>query len=77
MNGNLADGLTLMVIGMGTVLLFLCLMIFCMDIMSKIVIWLNGIFPEVIPETINNKQRTKSSNDEEVAVAVLSAILRK
>lgn len=77
MNENLANGLALMVIGMGTVLFFLCLMIFCMNIMSKIVIWLNKIFPEAIPETAGSKRTVKASNDEEIAVAILSAMMKK
>ena len=36
---NIADALNLMVIGMGTVLLFLCIMIFAMFCMSKIVLY--------------------------------------
>lgn len=77
MNENLANGLTLMVIGMGTVLLFLCLMIFCMNIMSRVVIWLNTIFPEAVPAAAAPKKSVAAGNDEEVAVAILSAMMKK
>lgn len=77
MNENLANGLTLMLIGMGTVLFFLCLMICCMSIMSKIVGYLNTIFPEAIPETVGSKRAVKSSNDEEVALAIVAAMMKK
>ena len=77
MNETLDNGLTIMLIGMGTVLLFLCLMIFSMIIMSKVVIYLNKIFPEAIPETASSKKTAKSANDEEIAVAILSALMKK
>lgn len=77
MNENLANGLTLMVIGMGTVLLFLCLMILSMNIMSKVVIWLNKIFPEAVPELAAPKRAAVSGNDEEVAAAILAAMMKK
>ncbi len=73
---NIADALNLMVIGMGTVLLFLCIMIFAMFCMSKIVLYLNKIFPEAIPEVVK-KPASKISDDADVAVAVLSAMLKK
>ena len=76
MNETLADGLTLMVIGMGTVLLFLCLMIVSMTIMSKVVIWLNKIFPEAVPQLATAK-KTAAGNDEEIAVAILAAMFKK
>jgi sodium pump decarboxylase gamma subunit len=77
MNSELwIQGLVAMCIGMGTVLSFLCLMIVAMFLMSAIVKKLNEIFPEVIPQTAGVK-KTSSSNDEEIAVAILSAMFRK
>ena len=77
MNSELwIQGLVAMCIGMGTVLSFLCLMIFAMHIMSAIVKKLNLIFPEVIAQPAGVK-KVASYNDEEIAVAILSAMFRK
>ena len=77
MNSELwIQGLVAMCIGMGTVLSFLCLMIIAMHIMSAIVKKLNLIFPEVIAQPAGVK-KVSSSNDEEIAVAILSAMFRK
>lgn len=70
------QGLVAMAIGMGTVLCFLCLMIVAMYIMSAIVRKLNEIFPEAIPQVAGVKKAV-SSSDEEVAVAILSAMFSR
>ncbi len=74
MNELLIQGISVMCIGMGTVITFLCITIASMLIMSKIVRKLNLIFPEVIPQTAGGSRKAASSNDEEIAVAILSAI---
>ena len=71
----LIEGLSAMVIGMGTVLLFLCLMIFSMSIMSKAVSKLNEIFPEAVPAVSGAKNAVKN-DDAEIAVAIVSAMLK-
>ena len=77
MNSELwLQGFVAMCIGMGTVLSFLCLMIVAMHIMSAVVGKLNQIFPEAIPQPSGTK-KTTPSNDEEVAVAILSALFKK
>ena len=77
MNSELwLQGLVAMCIGMGTVLSFLCLMIVSMLVMSAIVKRLNIIFPEALPQQAGGK-KVSSSNDEEVAVAILSAIIQR
>ncbi len=73
---NIADALNLMVIGMGTVLIFLCIMIVVMHLMSKSVMVLNRYFPEEIPAAAK-KISKKITDDADVAVAVLSAMLKK
>ena len=50
MSEILENGLILLVMGMGFVLCFLTILIFSMGIMSKIVLWLNKIFPEAVEE---------------------------
>lgn len=61
-------GLQMMCIGMGFVLCFLCMLIVSMMIMSKIVGYLNKIFPEAIEEP--KKQLKSSGDDTEIAVAI-------
>lgn len=78
MNELLAQGVAVMFIGMGTVLAFLCVMIGAMNLMSVIVRKLNQIFPEVVPQTAGNKRTATSGNeDENIAVAILAALLKK
>ena len=75
MNELLIEGLSAMLIGMGTVLSFLCLMIISMFIMSKVVIKLNEIFPEAVPGgkcTVPVK-----SDDSEIAAAIVAAMFSK
>lgn len=76
MNSGLTDGLSLMAIGMGTVLMFLCILIISMHIMSKVVIWLNKIFPEAIPATTGAKP-VAASNDDAIAVAIAAALAKR
>lgn len=77
MNTALVEGSMVMAMGMGTVLTFLCLMIFAMTIMSSIVGYLNKIFPEVIAEPAGAKVKKASSNDEEIAAAIVAAMFKK
>ena len=76
MNQLLIEGLSAMLIGMGTVLSFLCLMIISMFIMSKIVRKLNVIFPEAVPVSANTKKIT-SGDDSEIAAAIVAAMFKK
>lgn len=76
MSENLMLGLTLMAIGMGTVLAFLCILIASMRIMSKIVLYLNEIFPEKVEVTTSAKKSASNSDEEAIAVA-LAAIMAK
>lgn len=69
-------GFTLMGIGMGTVLLFLCVLIGSMRIMSTIVLYLNKIFPEKV-ETVQKAVKKVVSNDDEAIVVALAAIMAR
>ncbi len=73
---NLENGLALLLIGMGTVLAFLSLLIFAMMIMSKVVGWLNKIFPEAVEEVKSAAKKVASNVDEAIAVAI-AAIMAK
>lgn len=75
MSELLIEGLSAMLIGMGTVLSFLCLMIISMFFMSKIVRKLNEIFPEAVPVSTGSKKVT-ASDDSEVAAAIVAAMVR-
>ena len=78
MNETLIQGISVMCIGMGTVIAFLLITIASMNIMSAIVGKLNQIFPEAIPQFAGSKtKKVASSSDEEIAVAILSAMLKK
>lgn len=77
MNETLTQGLTLLCLGMGFVLSFLCILIASMHIMSKIVQWLNTIFPEVV-ETTERKSISKTIGDDAaIALAIVAAKFRK
>lgn len=70
MSGNLENGLILLVMGMGFVLVFLTIMIISMYIMSKIVGYLNKIFPEAVEEVKNTVKKASENVDEAIALAI-------
>lgn len=69
-------GFILMGIGMGTVLVFLCVLIGSMRIMSTIVLYLNKIFPEKV-ETVQKAVKKVVSNDDEAIAVALAAIMAR
>lgn len=77
MNSTLIEGAMVMAIGMGTVLTFLCLTILSMAVMSTVVGYLNKIFPEAVLEPAGAKVRKASSNDEEIAAAIIAALFKR
>ena len=77
MNQVLSEGLAMMLIGMGTVLMFLCIMIVAMNIMSWAVNKINSIFPEPVAVTGGGKKTVKVSDDSEVAAAIVAAMFGK
>ncbi len=70
MNGNLADGLVLLGMGMGFVLCFLVILIFVMGIMTKVVTYLNKIFPEAVEEVKTTAKKVSANVDEAIALAI-------
>ena len=65
----LKEGFSMMLIGMGTVLTFLCIMI-----IQK----LNQIFPEPVAQPAGGRtKKTASSDDAEIAAAVVAAMFSK
>lgn len=71
----LKAGFLLMIIGMGFVYFFITIMIFAMNINSKILAFIAKFFPEEIEEeqTISSKKRTNNNNDAEIALAIACA----
>ena len=74
---NLENGFALLLIGMGTVLAFLTLLIFSMCIMSKVVGWLNKIFPEAVEEVKSAAKKVASNVDEAIAVAIAAIMAQR
>ena len=68
----LEDGFIVMIIGMGTVFVFLSIMIFAMHLNGKVLQVLNKFFPEEIP--VEKKPVQKSDNNEEIAFATACAM---
>lgn len=69
----LMDGFIVMVIGMGTVYLFLTIMIWVMNLNSYVMKFVNKFCPEEIP--VESKPVKKlSGNDEEIALAIACAL---
>ena len=78
MNETLLQGVSVMLIGMGTVVAFLCITIISMFVMSFVVGKLNKLFPEAVPVVAGSAKKSVSSNDDsEVAAAIIAAMFRK
>ena len=76
MSENLVNGLVILGMGIGFVLSFLVILIFSMGIMSKIVGYLNKMFPEAVEEVKTATKKVTTGVDEAIAVA-LAAIAAK
>lgn len=73
----LKEGLSMMLVGMGTVLVFLCIMICAMFIMSACIKKLNEIFPEPVAQVAGAKKSAKASDDSEIAAAIVAALFKR
>ena len=73
---NIQDGVVIMLIGMGVVFGFLAIMVFAMNLMSKIMQKLNAIFPEEIVENKYIKKQNKNE-DNEIALAIALACAKR
>ena len=65
----LNEGLIVSAMGIGTVLIFLIILIVAMTLMHKVLLFINRICPEVANESIPTRKITTSS-DEEIAIAL-------
>ena len=78
MNEILSEGIAMMLIGMGTVLMFLCIMIVSMNVMSWAVAKINEVFPEPVLQTAGGaKKKTSDGDDSEIAAAIVAAMFRR
>lgn len=72
------EGFAVMCVGMGTVFTFLCIMIFAMNCMSKVVAKLNTIWPEPVPQVAGGaKKKAAKCDDSEIAAAIVAAMFKK
>jgi oxaloacetate decarboxylase gamma subunit len=63
------EGIKFMILGMGTVFVFLIVMIFCMNIMSKIV---HRFFPE--PQASATPAQSSQQDKKKIVAAITAAI---
>lgn len=73
---GLEDGLTVLCVGFFTVFLFLGILIFAMNVMGKLVKYLNKVFPAAVPAGAAVKKQTTGA-DEEIAIAIASVLMKK
>lgn len=69
----LGEGLFIMLMGVGFVMAFLCIMVFSMGIMAKVIGYLNQLFPEQV--FVAEKPSKRSASDDE-AIAVALAVIK-
>lgn len=72
---QLMEGLTLLGIGLGFVMSFLCILIAGMFGMSAVVRYLNKIFPEKVE--VVEKKSVKTANDDAAIAVALAAIMAR
>ena len=78
MNETIMQGVSVMLIGMGTVVAFLLITILAMNVMSCVVGKLNQLFPEAVPATAGGARKVATSGDDsEIAAAIVAAMFRK
>ena len=66
-----------MCVGMGTVFVFLTIMIFAMNCMSKVVAKLNTIWPEPVPQVAGGNKKAAKGDDSEIAAAIVAAMFKR
>lgn len=71
------EGFAVMCVGMGTVFVFLTIMIFAMNCMSKVVAKLNTIWPEPVPQVASGKKKVAKGDDSEIAAAIVAAMFKR
>ena len=77
MSETWSNGLMLLGIGMAFVLTFLVILIIAMGVMSKVVGYLNKVFPEAVEEAKTVAKKAAAGIDEAIALAIAAAIAKK
>ena len=72
-------GCLIMIIGMGIVFLFLWVMVYAMELSTKVLGFINKFMPEEIEEDkyVSKKKSAKNDNNEEIAVAIACAVAER
>ena len=68
----ITDGLIITIVGMGVVFTFLALLVVGMNLMAKVIDFVNKLCPEVQAEPV----KVHRSNDDDDAVAVAIAMVK-
>lgn len=71
------DGCLIMLIGMGSVFIFIQLMVWFMQINTKIIEFINKKFPEPIEDDQYNIKKDKLQEGEAIALAIACAIHKR
>lgn len=69
----ITDGLKLMLVGMGTVLVFLVVMILFMNLLAKVLAPFAGVLEKAAPAP---KKKAPKSNDDQLKAAAAAAALQ-
>ena len=72
----LKEGSIVMIMGMGTVFFFLCIMIYTMQATEKVLAFVNKFCPEEVEEKAQPKKKVTVDNDAEIALAIACAFER-
>lgn len=70
------EGIVVMTIGLTVVFCFLTILVFAMSIMSKVIGFINKIFPEVVVVPAGAAKKANVSDDEAIALAIAVAHAR-
>lgn len=73
----LKAGILLMIIGMGVVYFFLAIMIYVVDISSKVIKFANKYFPEEVEEDKYTPKKKSTGSDAEIALAIACAVAER
>ena len=77
MSENLLIGLEFLVLRLGFVWVFWCILVGAMYVMSMVVGYLNKIFPEAVEVVERKSKKVASSEDDLIAVALAAIVSKK
>ena len=73
----LKEGCFIMIIGMGFVYFFICIMIWVMGLSAKFIKVINKYFPEAVEEDKYQPKKKANDNDAEIALAIACALAKR